>query len=89
VTKQHEPHRRFHLPVVEIIGWYGMIAILAAYLLVSFQITAATGAVFQSLNLTGSLGLLAISYRKRVFQNVVLNAIWVAIAIVSLIGLVM
>ena len=68
----------------EIFGWYGAIAILGAYALVSFSLIASDGLIFQLLNLTGALGLLAIGYYKKVYQSVILNIIWSIIGIVAI-----
>jgi hypothetical protein len=68
----------------EIFGWYGAIAILGAYALVSFSFITADGLIFQLLNLTGALGLLAIGYYKKVYQSVVLNIIWSIIGILAI-----
>jgi len=70
--------------LTEVAGWYGACAILVAYFLVSFQLVPVDGIIFQVLNLTGSLGIIVVSVRKRVTQSVVLNIVWVGIAIVSL-----
>lgn len=66
---------------LEIFGWYGMIAVLMAYLLASFGTITPTGLSYQILNLTGALSLGIIAYHKRVYQLIALNAIWFFIAI--------
>jgi hypothetical protein len=73
--------------MAEIAGWYGMIAIVSAYALVSFNILTANSIVFQLLNLTGSLGIIWISIVKGVNQSIVLNAFWALIAIVALVNI--
>ena len=67
----------------EILGWYGTIAILLAYALVSFNIIS-SGLIFQILNVTGALGIIWISYKKEVFQSVTLNVFWAIIGAVAL-----
>jgi len=69
----------------EIAGWYGATAILAAYALVSFNIIEGSGLWFQLLNLTGALGIIAISTYKKVKQSIVLNIFWSIVAIVALV----
>jgi len=71
----------------EIIGWYGTLAIVGAYALVSFKVVSATGGVYQLLNLTGATGIIVISALKGVRQSVVLNSFWALIAIIALIQL--
>ncbi|NTV22926.1 MAG: hypothetical protein HGA85_00935 [Nanoarchaeota archaeon] len=67
----------------EIFGWYGAVAILAAYGLHSFEIID-QGFFYQFLNFTGSAGLCLIAYRKKVFQSVVLNIIWALVAAIAI-----
>lgn len=69
----------------EIAGWYGMIAIVAAYALVSFGLISADGVLYQLINLTGAIGIIIISTVKKVRQSVLLNVFWGIIALVSLI----
>ena len=62
--------------IYEILGWYGAIAMLSAYGLVSYNIVSPTGIFFQALNITGVIGMIPISYEKKLFQSVVLNIFW-------------
>jgi len=71
----------------EIIGWYGTIAIILAYALLSFEIIASTNLVYQILNCTGAIGITYISFKKKAYQPGVLNVIWTIIAIVAIIRL--
>jgi hypothetical protein len=72
----------------EIFGWYGAIAIVLAYALVSFKAIPASGYIYQVLNLTGSIGVVIISVVKRAQQPAALNIVWAIIALVAIIGLV-
>jgi len=65
-------------------GWYGMLAIMVAYLGVSLGWFNGQGLVFQLINLTGAIGLMIISWVKGVRQNVVLNLFWAGIAVFAL-----
>ncbi|MFN3188015.1 MAG: CBU_0592 family membrane protein [Candidatus Paceibacteria bacterium] len=69
---------------VEIFGWYGMIAIVTAYGLVSFAILQPTDMTYQLLNITGALGLGIVSFYKKAYQPGVLNIIWILIAVVAI-----
>lgn len=71
----------------ESIGWYGVIAVLTAYFLVGLSFWASTNPFYQILNLTGSLGLMYISVRKKAFQLGAFYFFWAIIALVSLIGI--
>ena len=75
---------RRHISFSELLGWYGMLAIIGAYSLLSFELAAADSIVYQGLNLTGAIGLLWIAFRKRVTQMVVLNTFWALIALLAL-----
>ncbi|MFA5742827.1 MAG: hypothetical protein WCX77_02795 [Candidatus Paceibacterota bacterium] len=69
----------------EIIGWYGVVAILLAYVLVSFNFAKPDSSIYQILNLTGALGVAVISLMKKAYQPAVLNIVWSFIAAVALI----
>jgi hypothetical protein len=70
--------------IVEIFGWYGMIAILGAYFLISFKILESTSLIFQFLNITGAIGIVAVSLYKKAYQPGVLNIIWAIIALLAI-----
>ncbi|MDP2703765.1 MAG: hypothetical protein Q8P01_00870 [bacterium] len=69
---------------IEIFGWYGTGAIVLAYALVSFSVLQPTDIIYQLLNVTGALGIGAISFYKRAYQPGVLNVIWTLIALVAI-----
>jgi len=71
--------------IAEVAGWYGMLAILAAYALNSFGELAATDVSFQLLNLTGAAGVAWVCWLRRTWQAFWLETIWVAIAVISLV----
>ena len=69
----------------ESIGWYGTVAIVLAYLLVSFKILDSAGIIYQLMNLTGALGIMFISIKKKASSVVALNVVWAIIAAVAII----
>lgn len=71
----------------EILGWYGVSAILVAYSLITLNIILSHSLIYLILNLTGAIGILIHSYLKKDYQPVVLNIIWIAIALIGLIRL--
>ena len=73
--------------VAEVCGWYGMIALITAYFLVSFGIISGQGIEYQLLNLTGGIGLLIVAASKGVVQSVILNLFWAAIGIIAIVRL--
>ncbi len=68
----------------EIVGWYGTVAILLAYALSNFNIISTQTLLYQSLNVTGALGIVLISIKRKTYQPAVLNMIWAAIGMVIL-----
>ena len=70
---------------LEIFGWYGTVAILLAYALVSLHIVDSFNLWYQILNLTGALGIVFESLHKKDYQPGVLNLIWSVIAIIALV----
>lgn len=72
---------------LEIFGWYGAVAIISAYALVSFSIIQSNSVLYQLLNLTGAVGIIAVSLAKKAYQPAALNIIWTIIAAIALIKL--
>lgn len=71
----------------EIAGWYGAVAIMAAYMIASFGWASAEGWAYQLLNISGAAGLLVIGWVKGVRQNVMLNLFWILIGLVAVVNL--
>lgn len=69
---------------IELIGWYGAVAIVLAYALVSFSILQPTSFIYQILNGTGAIGIVIVSFSKKAYQPGVLNVIWAVIALVAI-----
>ncbi|HLD20169.1 MAG TPA: hypothetical protein VJB93_02915 [Patescibacteria group bacterium] len=69
----------------EIIGWYGTVAIVSAYALLSFGAIVSESMIYQVLNATGAIGIVFISFKKKTYQPGVLNIIWTIIAIVAMV----
>jgi hypothetical protein len=84
MTTTPQPQLPFSL-TAEIAGWYGTLAILGAYALVTFETLKPTHAVCQLLNLTGALGVAWVCWRKRTWQAFWLESIWAAIAVIALV----
>ena len=68
----------------EAIGWYGMIVIVLAYALISYDFLSPTGMIYQLLNVTGAGGIIWISYKKKVWQSISLNLVWLVIGLIAL-----
>ncbi|MFH1181559.1 MAG: hypothetical protein V1702_01240 [Candidatus Woesearchaeota archaeon] len=71
----------------ETIGWYGASAILLAYALVSFNFLSPSTFLYQILNVTGALGIVYISFKKKAYPPGVLNIVWAIIALIAIIKL--
>jgi len=71
--------------IPNILGWYGAVAILIAFALISFNIINSNSLTYQLLNLTGSIGIVVNASRKKDFPVIGLNICWVLIALVALI----
>ncbi len=69
----------------EIIGWYGAVAIVSAYALLSFGMIVSGSLVYQLLNATGAIGIVYISFKDKAYQPGILNIIWAIIATAAII----
>ncbi len=70
---------------IDIFGWLGSAAVVAAYALISLNKLNARSRVYQLLNLTGSLGLIANTAYYRAYPSTFVNIVWLLIAAVALI----
>jgi hypothetical protein len=70
--------------IFDILGWYGAVAELSAYILVSAGVVSPRHIIYQLLNLTGAFGLGAICYHKRTYQPLFVNSVWFVIAIIEI-----
>ena len=74
--------------IVDILGWYGLIAILLAYILTSFQVIDIGSIWFPLLNGSGALGIIRASLLHKAYQPALLNIIWFVVAVIVLIRLI-
>jgi hypothetical protein len=70
--------------IVETLGWYGVVAVLTAYALLSYNLIISDSFYYQFLNFTGASMIALISFYKKNLQPAVLNVIWMLVAIVAL-----
>ena len=73
--------------LIEILGWYGTLAIIVAYILVSFSFLPASSILFQILNGTGAIGIVIVSLYKKAYQPAVLNIVWAFVALVAIVNI--
>lgn len=73
--------------IIDILGWIGSIAVIAAYGLNSYQKIKSDSYLFLSLNLLGGIFLIIYSYYYTAYANTFINVVWVIIAVPALIRL--
>jgi ABC-type dipeptide/oligopeptide/nickel transport system permease component len=71
--------------ITEIIGWIGMSMILTAYAFISLKLIGPENLIYSLFNIIGSAGVIYSSTRKKDYQPVVLNYVWIIVAIIVLI----
>ena len=69
---------------IEILGWSGVVLILASYALLSLGIISGDSYAYHLLVLAGSVFVAVISYRKRALQPAVLNIAFACLAVVAI-----
>ena len=74
------PQRR---ALIEGFGWVASLMILSAYAMTSMKVIDPSAPMIHGLNLFGSLGVGAVTYVRRAYQALMLNAVWALIALVG------
>ncbi len=69
---------------VNVVGWVGVVALLAAYWLVSTQKARGDSATYQGMNLVGAVLVLVNSSYYGAYPSVGVNAAWIAIGVYPL-----
>jgi hypothetical protein len=70
---------------VDVLGWLGSVAVVAAYSLISLQRLHSRSRIYQWLNLVGSVGLAVNTAYYHAYPSTVVNAVWLLIACLALI----
>lgn len=70
--------------LINVLGWIGSIAVLAAYGLNSYQKMRSDSIAFYTLNIVGGILLIIYSTYKGAFANTFINVVWVIVAIPAL-----
>ena len=73
------------LKFTEVFGWYGTIALIGAYFLVSFGLVDPEGITFLGLNASGGMALVVYSFSKKATQLAILNIFWALIGVVAMV----
>ncbi|HEY6243973.1 MAG TPA: hypothetical protein VIX17_08510 [Pyrinomonadaceae bacterium] len=71
--------------LINIVGWSGSVAVVAAYSLISLQKLRSDSKVYQWLNLIGSVGLAINTAYFRAYPSTVVNVVWLLIACSALV----
>lgn len=69
---------------IDVIGWFGAALVVIAYLLLTLRKIKSKSRLYQLLNLFGGAGVLINSAVYHAFPSVVINALWILIAIFGL-----
>ena len=69
---------------LDLLGWFGAFAILLAYFLVSLEFLAPSHPLYHILNGGGAVGLGLEAWQKKDYQPVLLNIVWIVIALCSI-----
>ena len=69
---------------IDIIGWVGVVGLLAAYAAVSMRKVEGDASSYQLLNIVGGVLLIANSFYYGAYPSVGLNVVWVGIGVVAL-----
>lgn len=67
--------------IEELIGWYGAIAIVVSYALLSFGVLSGDAFWYHFWNGTGAICIVYISLKRKNYQPAVLNIVWTIIAL--------
>jgi len=70
---------------MEILGWAGAAAVIAAYGLNSYQKIKSDSILFQLLNLFGGMSLIVYTIYLDAYASTFINIVWVIIAVSALI----
>jgi hypothetical protein len=65
----------------EILGWYGVIAVIVAYVFLNLEAFTAESLFYQFLNFSGGIGIMIIAFHKKDTQSAIVNLVWAFIAV--------
>ena len=70
--------------LINILGWTGSVLYLLAYALVSAKKTAGDSLLYQGINILAGIMLVIYTLYLRAYATTGLNAVWVAIGLITL-----
>ena len=68
---------------MDLLGWYGMLAIVGTYLASSHE-WMEQGTVYQLLNVSGATGVGLVCWRRRAWQALTLEVVWAVVGLTAL-----
>lgn len=71
------------MSIYEICGWLGAILVLIAYYMVTTGKARGDSHMFQLINISGALMLVAYTFNCQAYASMIVNIIWVLIGITS------
>ncbi len=74
--------------ITTVAGWGGMALILIAYFLLTSERIVVKSWIYHSINLLGGAGLIFYTYVNRTIPIMILNILWVSIAMFALIKII-
>jgi hypothetical protein len=72
----------------ELVGWFGFILIVSAYLLITIKYLDISSAIYHLMNLAGALSMVVNAKHNQALPLFWLNMIWALIAVLGLLQLV-
>ena len=69
----------------EALGWIGVILVLLAYGLTTFDVVSGNSRLFMGLNLVGAVGIAIDAWEDKNIQPVALNIVWGVIAVIGIV----
>ncbi|MEI9922122.1 MAG: hypothetical protein WDO14_25490 [Bacteroidota bacterium] len=73
--------------LIDILGWIGAAETIVAYALNSSGKLKSDSVIFQLLNFTGAIFLIANTWFNHAYPSMVINIVWTVIAVVALINI--
>ncbi|HSI21165.1 MAG TPA: hypothetical protein VLA04_05745 [Verrucomicrobiae bacterium] len=70
--------------IIEFVDWVGVVLIVGAYLAAVMGTVQATDYRYLVANIVGSVGVAYASWKKKDVQPVVLNLVWILVALIGL-----
>lgn len=70
--------------IIDILGWTGTILYLLAYALISLKKVEGDSWLYQGINITAAILLIANTFYWRAYPSLGLNAAWIGIAVYTL-----